>query len=491
MTALVGSTRDDLADDWLTTAALHKRQSHDPAKPFPKRSELRRAEARAANRRGANRRPPGGRPPGEATGRHSPPQLTASGHGAEPGRRCRAAPWVPIAVAPTASALPIRQTSTQTRPAGIDVPVPAPSSPDAFYPAAPAGAPLPLAVPVFEFDDAHSQPIAPAEPAAPVTASLNPAEWSLEIEAGPASGRRRGADDTAPDSRRPPSAPTVPLPARLFGRGKASAARLLVLALVVGAEGVAVTSMAGRARTAPVDPRTAGITGADQLAELSPNPVPAAVALQEAAEGQRSATDATKETLPAAHDESSKAKVTAALQQAKAAADRVKSEQAKAAAERAKAAKQARAIKRAKAIKRLKALRQTKATEPKKTTPQAKAPKRSKTAADRRAQTIRNARKDPRSVGRTMAAERGWGASQFNCLNQLWNRESQWNYRASNPSSGAYGIPQALPGGKMISAGSDWRTNPVTQIKWGLSYIADRYGTPCGAWEHSESVGWY
>ena len=70
-------------------------------------------------------------------------------------------------------------------------------------------------------------------------------------------------------------------------------------------------------------------------------------------------------------------------------------------------------------------------------------------------------------------------------------RESRWDYRAMNPSSGAYGIPQSLPGSKMASAGSDWRTNPVTQIRWGLGYIAVRYGTPCGAWAHSESVGWY
>ena len=96
-----------------------------------------------------------------------------------------------------------------------------------------------------------------------------------------------------------------------------------------------------------------------------------------------------------------------------------------------------------------------------------------------------------RSVGKLLAAERGWGNTQFSCLNSLWDRESHWNYRADNPSSSAYGIPQALPGSKMASAGSDWRTNPVTQIKWGLYYIADHYGTPCSAWAHSESVGWY
>ncbi|MFC5751992.1 lytic transglycosylase domain-containing protein [Actinomadura rugatobispora] len=81
--------------------------------------------------------------------------------------------------------------------------------------------------------------------------------------------------------------------------------------------------------------------------------------------------------------------------------------------------------------------------------------------------------------------------TQFGCLQKLWDKESNWNYRAANPSSGAYGIPQALPGSKMSSAGADWKTNYKTQIRWGLGYIDDRYGTPCKAWSHSQSVGWY
>lgn len=85
----------------------------------------------------------------------------------------------------------------------------------------------------------------------------------------------------------------------------------------------------------------------------------------------------------------------------------------------------------------------------------------------------------------------GWGTDQFSCLTLLWNRESGWRVNATNTSSGAYGIPQALPGSKMASAGSDWETNPATQIKWGLKYITDRYSTPCGAWAHSEATGWY
>jgi hypothetical protein len=84
----------------------------------------------------------------------------------------------------------------------------------------------------------------------------------------------------------------------------------------------------------------------------------------------------------------------------------------------------------------------------------------------------------------------GMGTDQYNCLVSLWNRESHWRVNAENPD-GAYGIPQALPGSKMASAGPDWQTNAATQIKWGLGYITARYGTPCGAWAHSQATGWY
>ncbi|WP_308113023.1 transglycosylase SLT domain-containing protein [Curtobacterium aurantiacum] len=85
---------------------------------------------------------------------------------------------------------------------------------------------------------------------------------------------------------------------------------------------------------------------------------------------------------------------------------------------------------------------------------------------------------------------RGWGTDQYNCLVSLWNKESGWRVNAYNPS-GAYGIPQALPGSKMATAGADWQTNPATQITWGLNYIAGVYGTPCGAWGHSQANNWY
>ncbi|QDF17214.1 endolysin [Streptomyces phage Spilled] len=81
---------------------------------------------------------------------------------------------------------------------------------------------------------------------------------------------------------------------------------------------------------------------------------------------------------------------------------------------------------------------------------------------------------------------------QYNCLNPLWKHESSWNYKAKNPYSGAYGIPQSLPASKMKAAGKDWKTNPRTQVRWGLDhYIYKRYGTPCTAWSHFKKKGWY
>jgi hypothetical protein len=84
----------------------------------------------------------------------------------------------------------------------------------------------------------------------------------------------------------------------------------------------------------------------------------------------------------------------------------------------------------------------------------------------------------------------GFGIEQFPCLDKLWTRESGWNAHAENPN-GAYGIPQAYPGNKMSSAGSDWQDSAATQIKWGLGYIDGRYSNPCGAWSQSENTGSY
>lgn len=96
-----------------------------------------------------------------------------------------------------------------------------------------------------------------------------------------------------------------------------------------------------------------------------------------------------------------------------------------------------------------------------------------------------------RALGMQMCADAGFSSSQCADLGKLWQKESGWDHRAANRSSGAYGIPQSLPGSKMGSAGSDWRTNPRTQIEWGLDYIKGRYGNPSAAWAHSQSRGWY
>ena len=97
----------------------------------------------------------------------------------------------------------------------------------------------------------------------------------------------------------------------------------------------------------------------------------------------------------------------------------------------------------------------------------------------------------PESIAKSMLASFGWSSSQFSCLEPLWAHESGWNATATNPSTGAYGIPQAEPGSKMASAGPDWKSDAATQIKWGLGYIKDTYGSPCGAESHEQADGWY
>ena len=98
---------------------------------------------------------------------------------------------------------------------------------------------------------------------------------------------------------------------------------------------------------------------------------------------------------------------------------------------------------------------------------------------------------DPREIARALLPEFGYSSDQMSCLEPLWAGESGWRVNADNPSSSAYGIPQALPGSKMASAGPDWATSAETQIRWGLGYISDRYGSPCSAWGFKQSHGWY
>jgi hypothetical protein len=97
----------------------------------------------------------------------------------------------------------------------------------------------------------------------------------------------------------------------------------------------------------------------------------------------------------------------------------------------------------------------------------------------------------PRQIAQAMLGSFGWSSSQFSCLDPLWEHESRWSVTAANPGSGAFGIPQALPGSRMASAGPDWQTSAATQITWGLRYIRDAYGSPCAAWSHAQATGWY
>lgn len=115
-----------------------------------------------------------------------------------------------------------------------------------------------------------------------------------------------------------------------------------------------------------------------------------------------------------------------------------------------------------------------------------------KAEAEKNARPKGGSRKENKELGRFLAQELyGWGEDQFSCYDKIIMRESLWDQHADNPTSSAYGIPQALPGKRMASEGADWLTNPETQIRWGLKYVKDRYGTPCKAWSFKRAKGWY
>ncbi len=177
---------------------------------------------------------------------------------------------------------------------------------------------------------------------------------------------------------------------------------------------------------------------------------------------------------------------------AKAAKEQAAKEQAaKAKAAKAKAAKEQAA--KAKAAKEQAAKEQ--AAKEQAAKEQAAKAKADKAAADKR--KVAALGYDPQVTdlhaiaGQMMATKYGWGAGEYSCFDKIIVSESGWNPHATNASSGAYGLPQALPGSKMASAGADWQTNPVTQIRWGLSYIRSSYGSPCSAWSFHLSHGWY
>ena len=112
-------------------------------------------------------------------------------------------------------------------------------------------------------------------------------------------------------------------------------------------------------------------------------------------------------------------------------------------------------------------------------------------AAKKATATVPAASGSPQQTAEAMLGSFGWSSSQFSCLDPLWAHESGWSVSAYNVGSGAFGIPQALPGSRMASAGPDWQTDAATQIRWGLEYIKGTYGSPCGAWAQEEAAGWY
>lgn len=117
-----------------------------------------------------------------------------------------------------------------------------------------------------------------------------------------------------------------------------------------------------------------------------------------------------------------------------------------------------------------------------------------KAAEEKAAAEAQASRNDPaaaKAYAQGALASFGWGAGELGCLERLWHKESEWSLGATNPSSGAYGIPQALPGDKMAAAGDDWQTNFQTQVDWGLGYIESRYGTPCAALDFHLANNWY
>jgi hypothetical protein len=120
------------------------------------------------------------------------------------------------------------------------------------------------------------------------------------------------------------------------------------------------------------------------------------------------------------------------------------------------------------------------------------AAERAAAAEAARKQAAANTPAGAKATASSLAASKyGWGSDQFQCLDNLWTKESGWNYQAVNANGGATGIPQALPGSKMGTIAADWRTNATTQITWGLQYISQSYGTPCAAWAHSQASNFY
>jgi flagellar biosynthesis GTPase FlhF len=256
-------------------------------------------------------------------------------------------------------------------------------------------------------------------------------------------------------------------------KNRISVRRIAVAAATTGAvtaSALGLTALADTSATPAPDAAPAALTLLDP--RFVPTDEPALDPLT------RSEADAHKAALAAVAERKAEA-----ARKARVAAERKAAAKRKAAAERAAAAQreaERRAQAEREAAEREAAERRDREREAAK-----------ERSSRSRARTPITGSGDARSIARSMVAARGWSSDQFGCLDDLWNRESGWRVTADNPSSSAYGIPQALPGSKMASAGSDWRTSARTQITWGLGYISDRYGTPCGALGAWHDQGWY
>ncbi|MET1156475.1 hypothetical protein [Arthrobacter sp.] len=208
-------------------------------------------------------------------------------------------------------------------------------------------------------------------------------------------------------------------------------------------------------------------------------PVMELVGLAEPAEGtsQVAATALQAEAAEASADAAAAKKPAQADQTHQAAADR-KAAAAEASAKEAAERKAAEKRAAAEAAK-------------KRAAQEAAAAKAAEAKASAEAQASRNDPVAAKAYAQGALASFGWGAGELGCLETLWHKESEWSLGATNPSSGAYGIPQALPGEKMAAAGADWQTNFQTQVDWGLDYIESRYGTPCAALDFHLANNWY
>jgi hypothetical protein len=254
--------------------------------------------------------------------------------------------------------------------------------------------------------------------------------------------------------------------------------------ITVAAAGT-LTLVAAISAAAVTLPATFPVSASVRAADLNLDSMSHSVASAQSAAGSSSQQSMLSDvaTEKAAAAVNARRAAAAASEAAQAAAARKAAVQAVAAAERAAAQRaQAQAAAQAQASQQAQASAQAQPTQ-------------QSQGATQRSQTTVHAAPvaagSAQQVAEQMLSQFGWSSSQFACLEPLWAQESGWSVTAENPSSGAYGIPQALPGSKMASAGSDWQTNAATQIRWGLTYIQGLYGTPCGAWAHEQADGWY